>query len=65
MKGKNKDLDRWVTKIRSPYERVFSKQNKRVRYVGVEKNQFAAFMEAIRFNLKRLVVLDAPSLSLT
>ena len=65
MKGKNKDLDRWVTKIRSPYERVFSKQNKRVRYVGVEKNQFAAFMEAICFNLKRLVVLDAPSLSLT
>ena len=65
MKGKNKDLDRWVTKIRSPYERVFSKQNKRVRYVGVEKNQFAAFIEAICFNLKRLVVLDAPSLSLT
>ena len=27
--GKNKDLDSWLTKIRAPYERVFSKQNKR------------------------------------
>lgn len=55
MKKKNKDLDRWYTQIRSPYERVFSKQNKRTRYKGVAKNQFAAFMEAICFNLKRLV----------
>jgi len=54
MKEKNRDLDRWYTKIRSPYERVFSKQNKRVRYKGVAKNQFSAFMEAICFNLKRL-----------
>ena len=55
MKGKNRDLDRWYTQIRSPYERVFSKQNKRTRYKGVAKNQFSAFMEAICFNLKRLV----------
>ena len=46
MKDKNKDLDRWVTKIRSPYERVFSKDNKRVRYVGIAKNQFAEFMKS-------------------
>jgi len=64
MLGKNKDLDRWYSKIRSPYERVFSQQNKRVRYVGVAKNQFAAFMEAICFNLKRLTVLDPPDLCL-
>ena len=50
MQEKNKDLDRWVTKIRSPYERVFSKDNKRVRYVGIAKNQFAEFMKAICFN---------------
>lgn len=62
MKGKNRDLDRWYSKMRSPYERVFSQQNKRVRYCGVEKNQFAAFMEAICFNLKRLVALDRPGL---
>ena len=60
MKAKNKDLDRWVSAIRSPYERVFSQQNKRVRYRGIAKNQFAAFMEAICFNLKRLTSL-APS----
>lgn len=64
MRGKNRDLDRWYSAIRSPYERVFSKQNKRVRYCGVEKNQFSAFMEAICFNLKRLVALDPPGLSL-
>ena len=61
MLGKNKDLDRWYTKLRSPYERVFSKTSHRVRYLGVEKNQFTAFMEAISHNLKRLVVLNETS----
>lgn len=64
MKDKNHDKDRWLTGIRSPYERVFSQQNKRVRYRGVVKNQFAAFMEAICFNLKRAAVLDPPDLHL-
>ena len=58
MKGKNKDLDKWYSKIRSPFERVFSKRNKRTRYIGVVKNQFTAFMEAICFNIKRLVILE-------
>ena len=61
MKDKNKDLDRWVTKIRSPYERVFSRENKRVRYAGIAKNQFAEFMKAICFNLRRVKVITAPS----
>ena len=64
MKAKNKELDRWVSGIRSPYERVFSKQSKRVRYSGIAKNQFAEFMKAICFNLKRLTVLDPPGLLL-
>ncbi|MFH1326195.1 MAG: hypothetical protein ABIH48_01880 [Candidatus Falkowbacteria bacterium] len=64
MSGKNRDKDRWYSKMRSPYERVFSQQNKRTRYCGVSKNQFAAFMEAICFNLKRLTVLDPPDLIL-
>ena len=64
MKNKNSDLDRWYSRIRSPYERVFSKQNKRVRYLGIEKNQFSAFMEAICFNLKRIANLNIPNLSL-
>ena len=59
MIGKNFDLDRYYTKIRSPFERVFSKDNKRARYTGIAKNQFSAFMHAICFNLKRLCVLEA------
>ena len=61
MKDKDRDLERWLSGIRAPYERVFSKQNKRVRYVGVAKNQFAEFMNAIAFNMKRLLVIDPPN----
>lgn len=57
MKDKDCDLDRYYTALRAPFEHVFSKQNKRVRYRGIAKNQFSAFMRAITFNLKRLVVL--------
>lgn len=57
MKSKNADLDRWYSKLRSPYERVFSKANHRARYIGVRKNQFAEFMYAMCFNLKRLVAI--------
>ena len=60
MKTKNKDKDRWYSKIRSPYERVFSKASHRARYVGVAKNQFAEFMNAMCFNLRRLVALSPP-----
>lgn len=58
MHSKNKDLDRWISAIRSPYERVFAQQNRRVRYVGIAKNQFAEFMNAICFNMKRLLVIS-------
>lgn len=58
MLGKNRDLDRFNSKLRSPYERVFSKQRKRTRYIGVVKNQFSCFMESLCFNLQRLLVLD-------
>ena len=64
MKGKNKDKDRWYSSLRSPYERVFSQRERRVRYRGIAKNQFAAFMQAICFNLKRLVVLSPPNICL-
>ena len=59
------DRDRWYSHIRSPYERVFSQRQRRVRYVGTTKNQFSAFMEAICFNLKRICVLDPPGLILS
>lgn len=65
MKDKNKDQDKWYSKIRAPYERVFSQREQRVRYVGIAKNQFAGFMSAICFNLKRLVALNIPDLHLT
>lgn len=59
MRGKNFDLDKYYTKLRSPFEGVFSKDNKRLRYLGLAKNQFAEFMNAICFNLRRLTVLAA------
>jgi len=65
MKNKNKDKDRWYSAVRSPYERVFSQREKRVRYRGVAKNQFAVFMQSICFNLKRLTVLNPPNLCLS
>jgi len=58
MIGKNRDLDRWISSIRSPGESVFSKQRRRVRYCGIAKNQFAEFMSAICFNMKRILVLE-------
>jgi IS5 family transposase len=59
MIGKNFDLDKYYIKVRSPLERVFSKDNKRLRYISIAKNQFAEFMNAICFNLRRLVVIAA------
>ena len=63
MKSKNRDRDRWYTHLRAPYERVFAQRPKRVRYRGVAKNQFAAFLQAMAFNLKRLLVLEAAPMS--
>jgi len=59
MKSKNIDLDRFITKIRAPFEGVFSKQQKRVRYKGCEKNQAAECLYAMAFNFKRLLSIDA------
>jgi IS5 family transposase len=50
MKEKNRDLDRRLSKLRAPYEGTFSKQNKRVRYRGVAKNQGAKFLYAVAYN---------------
>jgi IS5 family transposase len=59
MKDKDADPDKWITKLRAPYEGVFSKQNKRVRYRGVVKNQGAEFLYAIAHNFRRLLVLSS------
>ena len=64
MKGKDRDKDRWLTKVRMPYEGVFSKMERRSRYRGIAKNQFQAFMEALSHNLKRLIKIKADPLVL-
>ena len=57
MKSKNKDKDRWHCGLRSPYERVFSKRDNRLRYRGHAKAQFQVAMAAITHNFKRLLKL--------
>ena len=59
MINKNRDLDRYISQLRSPYEGTFSKQNNRTRYKGVAKNQAAEFMHATAFNIKRLLSIQS------
>ena len=54
MKDKNRDLDRYITKMRSPYEGTFSHRNNRTRYRGLNKNKGARIMYAVGYNLRRL-----------
>lgn len=61
---KNKDKDRWLSRIRAPFEGTFSKITHRARYRGWAKVQMQVFLEAIVFNVKRLLVLNAPPLFL-
>jgi IS5 family transposase len=51
---RNKDLSR----RRSPWEMVFAHTNKRTRYMGLKKTFLQVIMEAIVYNLKRLVWLE-------
>ena len=61
-KEKNRDLDRWHSGIRMPFEGVFSKMSKRARYRGHAKVAMQAFLQAITHNLKkaiRILVVEA------
>jgi len=58
MKAKNPEKDKFLSKLRAPFEGVFSKQNKRVRYFGVDKNQAAELLYAMAFNMRRLIALN-------
>jgi IS5 family transposase len=62
MKEKDRDKDRWLTRVRMPYEGTFARMRQRTWYRGTMKNQFEGFLEAMAFNFKRLVRIDAPSL---
>lgn len=54
-KDKNRDLDRWRTSVRMPFESVFSKMKRETRYRGVEKVQFQNLMECLVYNFKKLI----------
>jgi len=54
-KAKNKDLDKYRSHLRMPFEGTFSKLNKRTRYRGRIKVLFQCFTEAICHNLKKAV----------
>ncbi|KAF0139915.1 MAG: transposase IS4 family protein [Ignavibacteria bacterium] len=62
MKQKNKDKDKWLTKVRMPFEGLFSKDETRARYRGTAKVQLQAFLEAMVHNVKRLVVVNCAPL---
>jgi IS5 family transposase len=54
-KSKNFDLDRWISKVRMPFEGGFSKLRRRAKYRGLSKVTMQCFMEAICQNLKKAV----------
>ncbi len=60
MKQKNHQKDNFISSIRMPYESTFSKMDKHVRYCGLAKVQFQAFMQSLVHNFKRLIAIDAP-----
>lgn len=55
--NKNRDLDRWRSKIRMPFEGIFSKQRKKARFRGQIKVLFQCFAEAISHNLKKAITV--------
>jgi IS5 family transposase len=54
-KNKNRDLDKWRSKTRMPFEATFSKLNHRAKYRGRVKVLFQCFAEAIAYNLKKSI----------
>jgi IS5 family transposase len=55
-KEKNKDLDRWISAVRMPFEGTFSKMRKRAKFRGTVKVLFQSLAEAINHNLKKALV---------
>ena len=60
MLEKDHKRDAKISKIRMPYENVFSKMSKKARYIGQAKMQFQGFMQAIAHNCKKLISINAP-----
>jgi IS5 family transposase len=58
---KDRNLDRWRSAVRMPFEGVFSKMNKLARYRGHAKVVMQAFFQALVHNLKKAVRLLFPA----
>lgn len=54
----NAERNKNIGRRRSPWEMVFAHMNKRTRYMGLKKTTLQVIMEAIVYNLKRLVKLE-------
>ena len=59
-KDRDKGLNAWRSKIRMPFEHVFSKLNKRARYRGHAKVTMQGFMQAMVHNLKKAILHIPP-----
>jgi len=64
-KSKNRDLDRWRSAVRMPFEGIFSKQDRHARYRSKPKVMFQATMEALATNLKRMLQIESGPLDLS
>jgi IS5 family transposase len=56
-KTKNRDLDRWRSSIRMPFEGTFSKLSKRARYRSLIKVEFQNIFQSLCHNLKKAVTI--------
>jgi transposase, IS5 family len=54
---KNRELDRWRSGIRMPFEGVFSKRRKRAKFRSLVKVTMQSFMEVTVHNLKKAINL--------
>jgi len=56
---KRKDFDagrnKFISRRRAPWEMVFAHMDRRTRYMGVRKTHLQALMEAIVYNMRRLI----------
>jgi IS5 family transposase len=55
-KNRNKELNSWRSKIRMPFENVFSRMNRQARYKGHAKVTMQCFMQAMVHNFKKALV---------
>jgi transposase, IS5 family len=56
-KTKNRDVDRWRSSIRMPFEGTFSKLSKRARYRSLIKVEFQNIFQSLCHNLKKAVTI--------